>query len=84
MTLPDERYRTVLATEQFLIQLCSAKLSPRVPRAIRQQARSLLKHYPTTWDMTRAAEDCPQVFRSKIEDLHRFVLAGSVDNSEKS
>jgi hypothetical protein len=51
MTLPYERANAVKRTEQFLIDLGDSKKTPRVPKEIRQQARSLLKHYPTKFDM---------------------------------
>lgn len=62
MTLPYERYRAVRYTERFLLELCNPKLTPKVPKRIREQARSLLKHYPSSYDMERAGEACPEVF----------------------
>ena len=73
MTLPDERYRAVLHTEKFLQRLAGGEL-PRVPKAVREEARSILRHYPLDWDMQRAARACPDVFVERYEDLHRFVL----------
>jgi hypothetical protein len=74
MTLPDERYRAVIQTEKFLKEILS---TPRVPKAIKDRARSCLRHYPGSWDMNRAAEGAPEVFQERMEDLHRFVAAGS-------
>jgi hypothetical protein len=37
----------------------------------------MLRHYPSDWDMNRAAESAPEVFQERMEDLHRFVAAGS-------
>ena len=73
MTLPDERYRAVRYAEQFLVRLAGGEY-PRVPKAVREEARSILRHYPGSWDMTRAAEAAPEVFQERMEDLHRFVL----------
>ena len=73
MTLPDERYRAVIQTEKFLKEILS---TPRVPKAIKDRARSCLRHYPNGWDMNRAAEGAPEVFQERMEDLHRFVAAG--------
>jgi hypothetical protein len=84
MTLPDERYRAVIRAEQFLADLCDSKKTPRVPAGIRRQAGMILRHYPSKWDMTRAAEACPEVFTPKMEDLHRFVAAGQVDKGKES
>lgn len=72
MTLPDERYRAVIWTELFLKDICNPSKTPRVPKHVREQARSLLRHYPSTWDMNRAASGAPDVFAQKMEDVHRF------------
>ena len=77
MTLPDERYRAVVQTRRFLLDLCNSEHTPRVPKLIRDTARSMLRHYPSDWDMNRAAEGSPDVFQERMEDLHRFVAAGS-------
>ncbi len=78
MTLPDERYRAVLAAERFLEELLDSSKTPRVPAAIRQRARSVLRHYPSQWDMDRAAHHCPEVFESqnKLDDLQIFIVDG--------
>jgi len=76
MTLPDERYRAVVQTRRFLLDLCNTQHTPRVPKMIRDTARSMLRHYPSDWDMNRAAEGAPEVFQERMEDLHRFVAAG--------
>ena len=51
MTLPIERTNAVLRTEQFLIDLCDPKKYPRVPRAVREEAHRLLRHYPSQYNM---------------------------------
>jgi hypothetical protein len=75
MTLPDERYRAVTHTQQFLIRLAGGHYA-RTPKAVRDEARSMLRHYPTSWDMDRAATAAPEVFQQRMEDLHRFVAQG--------
>lgn len=82
MTLPDERYRSVKWAEGFLKRLAGGEL-PRVPRAVRAEARSILRHYPSDWDMTRAAEAAPEVFAERMEDVHRFVAAGVLAAEEQ-
>ena len=76
MTLPDERYRSVVQTRRFLMDLCNPEHTPRVPKLIRETARSMLRHYPSEWDLDRAAEACPEVFQQRMEDLHRFIVKG--------
>lgn len=73
MTLPDERYRAVIQTRQFLIDLLDPKKYPRIPRAVRGEAYRLLRHYPTDWDMQRAADAVPEVFVEKMEPVYRMI-----------
>ncbi len=76
MTLPDERYRSVRQTAEFLQRLAGGQIA-RVPKAVRQEALWLLRHYPSTWDLQRAAAAAPEVFQERMEDLHKFVLKGT-------
>ena len=69
MTLPDERYRAVVQTQRFLLEILT---TPRVPKAVKDNARWCLRHYPNEWDMKRAAENCPEVFAERMEDVNRF------------
>jgi|LakMenE18May11ns_1017448.scaffolds.fasta_scaffold9878218_4 hypothetical protein len=56
MTLPYERVNSVNRTRQFLRSLLDPKETPRIPKQIRQQAASLLRHFPNEYDMGRACE----------------------------
>ncbi len=76
MTLPDERYRAVMAAERLLKDLCDPSVTPRIPKIIRSRAAGCLRHYPGAWDMQRAAAQCPEVFQERMEDLHRFIVKG--------
>ncbi len=49
MTVPNERKAAVMNTEKFLLRLMDPKQTPRVPKAIRQEACGLLRHYPTEY-----------------------------------
>ena len=80
MTLPDERYRSVRQTAEFLQRLAGGGY-PRVPKAVRAEAYSLLRHYPTGWDMQRTARAAPDVFQERMEDLHRFIVRGAEQES---
>jgi hypothetical protein len=73
VTLPDERYRAVKAAQQFLSRLAGGEY-PRVPKAVRAEARSVLRHYPLDWDLKQAADAAPHVFQERMEPLHRMVL----------
>lgn len=65
MTLPDERYRSVLMTQKFLLSLLDPKVTPRVPKSIRGQALVCLRHFPSKYDMDLAATESPSVFETK-------------------
>ena len=80
MTLPDERYRAVIQTEKFLKEILS---TPRVPKVIKDRARSCLRHYPVWYDMQRAAQAAPDVFQEQMEDVHRFIAQGIAAADEK-
>ena len=75
MTLPDERYRAVKWSASFLQRLAGGEF-PRTPKAVRDEARSILRHYPSDWDMQRTARMAPDVFQEKMEDVHRFIAVG--------
>ena len=74
MTLPDERYRSVTWAAGFLQRLAGGEF-PRTPKAVRDEARSILRHFLRTWDLDRAADAAPEVFQQQMEPLHRMVLA---------
>ena len=76
MTLPDERYRSIMQAKRLLEEIMDPRLTPRVAAGIRDRARGVLRHYPSDYDMRRAAQTSPEVFQEQMEDLHRFVLQG--------
>jgi hypothetical protein len=73
MTLPDERYAAIHNTERFLMNLCNPRLTPRVPRAVRQRAQTLLKHYPSVFELDQLAERSPDVIVHRMEPLTRLM-----------
>jgi hypothetical protein len=58
MTLPNERTRSVINTQDFLLRLASPYGGglKRIPKNVRDEARRLLRHYPHSFDLSRA--DC--------------------------
>ena len=72
MTLPDERYRAVLAAERLLRDLCDPAKTPRVPSSVRDRARSVLRHYPSDYDMERCVEGS-MVFAKHLDPLYKMV-----------
>ena len=76
MTLPDERYRAVMWAERFLRELAhDTKKYPRISKKVRQEAYSIMRHFPSAWDMKRAADASPEVFQEHMEPLYRMVKA---------
>lgn len=77
MTLPDERARAVIMTRQFLMDLANRGGIPRIPSDVRQKARSLLRHYPSHFDMDMASHHAPRVFKTqKLDVLQTWLLDG--------
>jgi len=67
MTVPNERKAAVMNTEKFLLRLMDPKQTPRVPKAIRQEARGLLKHYPTEYYVEEVFDEHTPDYKSIIE-----------------
>jgi hypothetical protein len=84
MTLPDERYRAVIAAERLLKDLCDPSVTPRVPKTIRARASSVLRHYPGGWDMQRAAHACPDVFQEQMEPLYRMIKQRTLEQNPET
>ena len=59
MTTPYERTRALIETKSFLQELQDPKLAPRVPAAVREIARKLLRHYPSYYDVELAHKSLP-------------------------
>ena len=56
MTMPRERQLAIKNTRNLLLDLMDPKKTPRVPHVIRKEASQCLKHYPSEYDMSEAAE----------------------------
>jgi len=72
MTLPDERYRAVKFARDFLYDLCDSKKTPGVPKAVRERARSVLRHYPDDYHMNVVSNTSPDVFQPNMEAVTRL------------
>ena len=72
MTLPDERYRAVIQTRRFLMDLCNSEHTPRVPKLIRQTARDMLRHYPDEYDMKKVSQTSADIFAERMEEVTRL------------
>lgn len=64
MTMPDERYRALLRSRDFLRDLLDPKKTPRVPKDIRKQAYWCLRHFPYDYQLEMIAEALPEDFEN--------------------
>lgn len=62
MTIPYERTRAVIETYELLKRLQDPRETPRVPRWLREEARKLLRHYPTCATIELAHKALPHTF----------------------
>ena len=51
MSLHDEKVRAIQNAREFLRDLLVPSKTPRVPKELRRQARSILKHFPFDMDI---------------------------------
>lgn len=84
MTLPDERYRAVMAAKELLVDLTDPKATPRIPQMIRLRAGHCLRHFPNDWDMQQAAEATPHVFAERMEDVQRLFKKYEMSKNDKT
>ena len=83
MTLPDERYRSLVETKKFLMTLLSPHATPKVPRVIRERARSLLRHWPDNYHLEKMTIDMPHDFAKEMEPLYRMVKQREQERNEE-
>lgn len=65
MTLPNERTRAVIHAVEFLTRLVSPYNEngiKKIPKAVRQEALRVLRHFPRPFDLYAAAQAAPDVF----------------------
>lgn len=73
MTLPDERYRSLVQTKRFLAELLDPHMTPRVPKIIRHRALALLRHWPDDYHLELMTEQMPNHFAKELEPLYKMV-----------
>lgn len=81
MTLPDERYRAVRWAERFLISIVQTRSG--LSKDMKEEARSILKHFPTEYDLERASEAAPDVFQKQMEPVYRMVRQYEESKNDK-
>ena len=55
------------------MELQSPHTTPRVPKIIRQRARSLLKHWPEDFHLEMMTIEMPRYFAKDIDPLYKMV-----------
>jgi hypothetical protein len=58
------------------------KAYPRISKAVRGEAYSILRHFPNEWDLDIAARRAPDVFQEKMEPLYRMVKQHEQDKAD--
>ena len=56
MSLPDEKTRAMQSARRFLYDLLNPQTTPRVPKAVRDRARRVVKHYPFDFEIAEMME----------------------------
>jgi hypothetical protein len=73
MTLPNERTRAVIAAQEFLTRLVSPYNKngiKKIPKAVRDEALNILRHFPRPFDLHAAAQGAPDVFDAQTVMRH--------------
>jgi hypothetical protein len=83
MTLPDERYRSLVQTKKFLMELLSPHMTPRVPKIIRQRANGLLRHWPDDYHLELMTTDMPDHFAKQLEPLTKMMMQYRQEQKEE-
>jgi len=70
MTLPYERFAAVNRTREWLLLNCHNR---KLPGYIREEMRSLLRHYPVHSELAHIAESVPQYLEATPDPLVQLV-----------
>ena len=58
MTTPEEQINAIDRGRVFLLELIDPRKTPRIPKDVREQARSILRHYPSPYYTERLEVLC--------------------------
>ena len=67
MTTPEDRYRALKQSRKLLEELCDPGKTPRVPSIVRDRARSILRHYPSDYNLDQLAENNPELLEKNSQ-----------------
>jgi hypothetical protein len=83
MTLPDERYRALKWAEELMKDLLDPSKTPRVPKSVRAQARSVLRHYPGGHYIDEIARRAPDIIAKEMEPVTKLFQKYEQGKTEK-
>jgi hypothetical protein len=66
MTLPNEEVQSLQAVRRFLYDLLDPSKTPRVPKAVRQRAYRVCKHFPMDYSIEQRYPDVFQNDKQRI------------------
>jgi len=52
----QQKISAVVSARDFLLRLTNVKETPRIPREVRREAKTLLRHYPLVSELKPALE----------------------------
>jgi hypothetical protein len=61
MTTAPERFNALILAEDFLSDLLDTKLTPKIPRYIRQRASRCLRHWPREYELEELRKLAPDI-----------------------
>lgn len=67
MTLPDERSRAIIRTEQFLNDIVARNFK-RVPKEVREEAIHCLRHFPFRFEVNQIPTKNAKQYFAKVLD----------------
>jgi hypothetical protein len=67
MTTPEDRYRALKQSRKLLEELCDPGKTPRVPSIVRDRARSILRHYPSDYNLDQLVENSPELLEKNSQ-----------------
>ena len=86
MTLPDERYRAIMFAKHLCEDLLDPRKTPKVPKAVRGRALSVLRHFPDEYYLSMLAEARPDIIERRgdpYDPLYKIVKDYSLQKDEK-
>jgi len=60
---PQQQMAAMIGVRDFLLRLTNTKESPRIPREVRREARTIMRHYPPEHELRPLLD---KLFESKF------------------